>query len=479
MEVFDVVSRIHGLRELRLSENDLQGDLPGSLCNLLELEYLDVQSNKITNLPAELKHLSHLRSINITDNQMRSIPMELFTSSSLIELQVSKNRLEGTLFSIGTVPHLQELNVANNAILSLCEGDSIDMPAMKHLVLSTNRLTSLPTVSDWTNLTTLLVGENKLSALPEGFASLEQLRTAEFTGNDITQLDGRIALMRSLTNLMLAANPLREKKFLSMNTEDIKRDLASRLQPADSGVDNADATFANGAAEEDTMSKWQPAPSGTLDLSNQTLSSINDSDLEGCTESIRQLYLQQNAFASIPLSLSLLTNLTILDLSRNALETTVLATPLHLPRLRDLRLANNKLASLSSLTTNLTAPLLQTLDVSHNRITGTLPPLSLSYPEISTLLASDNSIADVTADALAHLKIVNLSNNDLERLEPGIGLLNHTLTSLEVAGNRFRVPNWQVLGKGTEAVLTWLRGRIPRESWRSDATVFFDAEDTF
>jgi len=57
--------------------------------------------------------------------------------------------------------------------------------------------------------------------------------------------------------------------------------------------------------------------------------------------------------------------------------------------------------------------------------------------------------------------------------------LHHTLTSFDVAGNRFRVPNWQVLGKGTEAVLTWLRGRIPRDSWRSDGTEFFDADDTF
>lgn len=479
MNVFDVVSRIHGIRELKLAENDLQGDLPASLCNLLELEVLDVQSNKITDIPGELGHLTHLRSINITDNQLKAIPMELFESPSLIELQASKNRLEGTLFSIVAITQLQELNVANNSIISLCDSESIDLPAIKSLILSTNRLTSLPKVSGWTNLTTLLVGENKLTALPEGFVDLEQLRTADFTGNDLTQLDEKIALMSGLVNLTLAANPLHVKKFLTMNTEDIKRDLASRLQPADVVVEEDEHLgFTNGREDEAAVSKWQPTPSGTLDLSDQAMSEIQNTDLTAFVDDIRQLYLQQNVFTSIPVTLSIVTHLTVLDLSKNDLET-ALTTPLTLPKLRDLRLATNKLATLDSLTTHLTAPLLQTLDVSHNRLSGALPILTTTYPDLTTLLASDNSIAEISADALRGLKIVNLSNNDIERLEPRIGLLQDTLTGFEVSGNKFRVPNWQVLGKGTDAVLAWLRDKIPRESWKSDGTEFFDADDTF
>lgn len=479
-DVFDIVSRIHGIRELKLAENDLQGDLPASICRLLELEVLDVQSNKITDIPGEMGHLTHLRTINISDNQLKAIPMELFESPSLIELQASKNRLEGTLFDIAAIPHLQELNVANNSIRSLCEGESIELPAIKSLILSTNRLTSLPKVSAWTNLTTLLVGENKLAKLPEGFVDLEQLRTADFTANDITQLDERVALMSNLMNLTLAANPLHVKKFLTMNTEDIKRDLASRLQPADAVLEEDEHLgFSNGIEEEAAVSKWQPTPSGTLDLSGQALSEISaETDLAPFVDDIRQLYLHQNTFTNIPTTLSLFTHLTVLDLSKNALEN-ALTIPLSLLKLRDLRLASNKIATLDFLTTHLTAPLLQTLDVSHNRLSGALPTLTNTYPDLTTLLASDNSIGDISADALKGLKIVNLSNNDIERLEPRIGLLQGTLTSLDVAGNKFRVPNWQVLGKGTDAVLTWLRDKIPRESWKSSDTEFFDADDTF
>ena len=477
MEVFDIVSQLTSLRELKLSENDLQGELSSAICDLTALEVLEVQANKITGIPSELGMLSRLRSLNVVDNQLRTIPADLFQSSSLIELQVSKNRLEGTLFSVDVVPYLQELHASNNSLLLLCDNSSVQMPALRTLNISTNRLTSFPDVSSWTTLTTLLIGENKLTALPEGFVGLADLRTADFTGNDLTQIDERIALMGSLEHLILAVNPLRERKFLTMNTEDIKRDLASRLPAEDrlkNDDDNANCEF--GFTEDTAISKWQPLPSGMLDLSDQAMAEIEERSLEPFAEDIRQLVLHQNVFQSIPATLSQLNHLTLLDLSKNAIETP-LTSPLNLPKLRDLRLTNNKLKSLDPLITHLTAPALQTLDISQNRITGALPLLRTFFPVLITLLAADNGISDVSADSLTGLRIVNLSNNDMERLEPRIGLLQGTLTAFEVEGNKFRVPNWQVLRKGTDAVLAWLRDKIPRESWRSDVTEFFDADE--
>jgi Leucine-rich repeat (LRR) protein len=172
-------------------------------------------------------------------------------------------------------------------------------------------------------------------------------------------------------------------------------------------------------------------------------------------------------------------HLTLLDLSRNSIEVP-LSAPIELPQLRDLRLASNKINSLTHLTTYLTAPMLVTLDVSINRLAGALPTLYVSFPSLTTLLASDNKISEVSAESLQNLRIVNLDNNDIERLEPRIGMLQGTLTGFAVEGNKFRVPNRQVLQKGTDAVLTWLRDKIPRESWKSAdsaSTEFFDADD--
>jgi Leucine-rich repeat (LRR) protein len=478
MEMLDVIAQIPTLRELKLAENDLDGDLSSALCDLTALEVLELQSNKLTSIPADIQRLTQLRILNVSENQLRSIPAEVF-SAALVELQASKNRLEGTLLSMGSVPHLQELNVAQNSLTSLCDSDVVELPALKTLNVSTNRLTSFPEVSTWLSMTTLLVGENKLSALPEGFVTLQQLRTADFTGNDITHLDEKIALMENLEHLTVAANPLRDRKFLTMGTDDIKRDLASRL-PAEQVSADADEDLENGAMEE-TQPTWQLTPSGTLDLADKNMAELelDEVTLEVFTNGLRQLHLQRNKFDIIPSITTQFEHLTLLDLSRNSIEVP-LSAPIELPQLRDLRLASNKINSLTHLTTYLTAPLLVTLDVSINRLAGALPTLHVTFPSLTTLLASDNRISEVSAESLHNLRIVNLGNNDIERLEPRIGLLQGTLTGFEVEGNKFRVPNRQVLQKGTDAVLTWLRDKIPRESWKSaesSATEFFDADD--
>lgn len=474
MDVFEVISNITSLRELKLADNELQGDLPAAISSLTSLEVLELQGNKLTSLPSEIRQLTCLRMMNIASNQLTSVPMELF-DTSLIELIANKNRFEGAFFTIGSAPNLQELNISNTSLKTLCPGDYMELPALKTLNVSTNRLVSLPSVESWTNLQTLIVAENKLTAFPDGFTTLHQLRTADFTANDISHMDEKIALM-SLDHLTLAANPIRERKFLTMSFEDIKRDLSSRLAIADAITIDEDGVEAVADDVSDEAHGWQVTPSGTLDLSSKSLTELDEDALVAFAEDIRALHLQQNAFEYIPAALSQITFLTVLDLSKNDIAT-ALTMPLSLPKLKDLRLNTNKLSSLDPLFTNLTAPSLQALDVSNNRLTSTLPTLRATYPSLISLIASDNRISEVPADSLSGLKIVNLSNNDIERLEPQIGLLQGSLTSLNVEGNKFRVPSYHVLQKGTEAVLGWLRDRIPRDSWKSDGTVFFDADD--
>ena len=492
-DAFDAITQITSLRELKVSENNLVGELPSNIANLAQLETLDVANNKLIGLPVEIRELTHLRALNVADNQLRTVPVELFTSTALVEFTATRNRLESAFFTVSSAPYLQELRLSGNALTSLSESSDLDLPALKYLDASANRLSLLPDVTSWTNLTTLLLGENKVTVFPEGFFSLQQLRIADFTANDISKVDERIALMEGLENLTLAANPIRERKFLTMSTDDMKRDLYMRLQPEE---------VVSGHAEDDEYpvekhapehpNGWTVTPSGTLDLANKGFTEFDEDALLVLAETsdIRQINIQSNLLQSMPLAFSQLAFLTILDLSKNNLSTP-LPTPLDLPKLRELRLSANKLTSLEPLTTHLTAPTLQTLDISQNRLTASLPNLRVPFPSLTTLLASDNNFLDAPADALAGLKVVNLANNDIERLDPRIGLLAGTLTSLLVEGNRFRVPNYQVLSKGTDAVLNWLRDKVPREGGRergdsnaSDGTrtteggsEFFDAED--
>lgn len=492
MGALEVITQVTSLRELRLAENGLAGELPSSIARLTQLEVLDVASNKFIGLPAEIRELTQLRSLNVTDNQLTTIPMDLFTSTSLIELIATKNRLDGTFFTIQSAPHLQDLRLSNNTLASLSEFDALDMPALKYLDLSANRLSSLPDMSSWTNLNTILLGENKIAAFPEGFLSLKQLRIADFTANDISRVDERIALMQGLENLSLAANPIRERKFLTMSTDDMKRDLASRLQPEELAAADADDDYAVEEPTSEASNGWTVTPSGTLDLTNKGFTELDEDALLSLAETrdIRQINLQSNLLQTIPTAFAHVSFLTILDLSKNNISSPLTST-LDLPKLHELRLSGNKLPSLTPLTTHLLAPSLRGLDVSQNRLSGSLPGLRAPFPSLLTLIASDNALTDVPAASLCGLKSVNLSNNNIERLDPRIGLHAGSLTSLIVDGNTFRVPNYHVLSKGTDAVLTWLKDRIPRDAGRARAdseastatrtteggSEFFDAED--
>ncbi|KAF2712221.1 L domain-like protein [Pleomassaria siparia CBS 279.74] len=469
IDALEVISQVTTLRELKLADNTLSGNLPTCLSGLVNLEVLELQSNKLASLPAEIRQLAHLRVLDISDNQFTALPSELF-SVPIVELLASKNAFSGAFFNVDAVSHLQKLVLSNNSISSLCNLGNISLPALKHLDLEANRLSDLPNMSSWTSLTTLLIGGNKLSSLPDGFVSLQQnLHHADFTGNDITAVDEKIALMDGLKILTLAANPLRVRKFLTMNTSDLKSDLQSRMEPSE--MDDSPKRESEAGTESTANEDWQLRPSGILDFSGKSLTEIDDDALLSFAQSndVRQLYLQQNLFTTIPTVTSQLDFLAVLDLSKNNIDR-VAKEALHLPKLRELRLVKNKMQSFDDIVSLLSAPGLQHLDVSINRISGPLPNLREFFPELLILQASDNQVTDVSAESLTGLKIVNLNNNEIPRLEPRIGLLAGTLTQLGVEGNRFRVPNYAILSKGTEAVFQWLRGRIP------SATEDFSAE---
>lgn len=78
-------------------------------------------------------------------------------------------------------------------------------------------------------------------------------------------------------------------------------------------------------------------------------------------------------------------------------------------------------------------------------------------------MAADNCFNALEFASAQGLATLDIRNNEIDQLEPKMGLLVREigLKSLEVTGNRFRVPRWDVLEKGTEAVLHYLRGRVP------------------
>jgi Leucine-rich repeat (LRR) protein len=316
------------------------------------------------------------------------------------------------------------------------------------------------------------VGDNKIAQFPHGFTKLQKLRNVNFASNEIRLVDTDICHMSGLETLILAANPLREKKFLTMNAGDIKRELKARLTPSDMGDDDdipaSPVTVIGASDAPDTpTSSWSMKANGVLDLVAKNLSDdVNDilgSFLQ--RNEVRDLAICNNKLTCIPPALWLGQDLRTLDLSDNPLSATdYLSDELDLPVLQELNLSRCRMLSLETLLTQLRAPNLRSLTVCANRLCGAVPQLKSSFPQLSTFLASDNKFEVLTADAIRGVSNVSLASNNIAQLQAELGLLwDEGLRHLDVSSNAFRVPNYRILERGTEATLRWLRNKLPAD----------------
>ena len=467
----------------------------------------------------------------MSENSFETIDFDGLSKLPLTELTLKKNKLSGTLIEepIESLPYLQTLDVSANQIQRLVPlGASIGFPVLHALSLSMNRMQGLPDMTSWGSLLTLTVDENSISSIPNSFMSLTKLRHADFSSNDIRVVPPEISRMDQLSMIRLSGNPLRDKKFVSITTEDLKEILAGRLEPPPPYQEPADSATITGLMsqmadmvvkkatnevhfskrdnenEDDARSEnenfvtpptsapqspsrsrsqtmsslrsrsqtlsnqtWPLKSGGMLDRSNTESSSLHPvvcSQL-AAEHVVKQVLLHHNLFGVFPNSLSFFAEtLTTLSLAHNQLVgETYLEEPLDLPALKELNLSNNRITSLSPLLKFLVAPAIEKMDVSVNRINALPTSLRATFPVVATLIVSSNQIVELEPEAIRGIRCVDAASNDISHLNPRIGLLGgrNGLEKLEVMGNRFRVPRWNVLERGTDATLRWLRGRVP------------------
>lgn len=550
------------LRDLKLAKNLFFGPMHQGLSKLSSLEILDLHGNNISALPRNMHDMARLRMLNLSENSFESLPFEELARLPLTDLQLRKNKLSGTLIDepIDALPELQTLDASSNNLERLVPlGTSIALPVLHALSLSMNRLQGLPDMTSWTSLLTLTVDENSISGIPNSFTTLERLRHADFSSNDIRVVPAEVAKMDSLTMLRLSGNPLRDRRFVSMTTEELKDALAARLEPpppyhesgpgarafvpsfiaaskaemaemearagdagaqpghhdggGDGAVDDGDndsrsdmdecfatpptsapqsperTRAARSRSRSQTVSSlrsrsrtlssqtWPVRPGGVLDRSRTESSSLHPvvCSKVAAEHRVREVRLQHNLFAGLPNSLSFFSEtLTVLSLAGNQLVgESYLGEDMDFLALRELDLSSNRITTLEPLARHLRAPVLEKLDVSFNRLNALPRNLKDAFPMLRVLLASNNQIAELEPDMVRGLGVVDASSNDISRLNPKLGLLGGSggLERLDVMGNRFRVPRWSVLERGTDATLRWLRSRVPvaeMAAWRGE-----------
>ncbi|RKP15427.1 hypothetical protein BJ684DRAFT_7022 [Piptocephalis cylindrospora] len=189
-----------------------------------------------------------------------------------------------------------------------------------------------------------------------------------------------------------------------------------------------------------------------LDLRNNRLSQL---PLElGELEALSIVHLTSNAFDHIPAAILSLPALTELSMPANAIST-IGPGIRQLQLLQTLDLSSNALTVLPEDLGSLFS--LRTLNLSRNHLTH-LPGRTFVLSTLTTLILRDNKVTTLDPEACTSLRTLDMANNELTSLPPRLGLCPN-LRQVSVDGNRFRIPRRDILDRGSDALLEWLRAR--------------------
>jgi len=170
------------LEILDLSNNLLEGELPGDIPVQTNLIFFSIHENKMTGpIPSGLKNLINLGHLDLANNNLSgSMPSEIFEMPSLNQLFLSENPgLAGGPIpaELQTMTQLRELSLKN-----------------------TNRSGPLPELLNFNSLFLLDLDKNSFEgSVPKSYESLTNLRYLLLNRNPL--LDGSLPVLNELVNM--------------------------------------------------------------------------------------------------------------------------------------------------------------------------------------------------------------------------------------------------------------------------------------
>ncbi|CAA2995462.1 probable LRR receptor-like serine threonine-kinase At3g47570 [Olea europaea subsp. europaea] len=207
----DICYNLPKLERLRISVNQLSGNIPQSLGTCMDLKLLSLSFNIVVPSHHKIISLTYLSYNGFSG----SIPYGIGNSSTLQYLYLGENILTGIIpHSVGSLSNLKELAIDNNRLrgqipnsifnLSMLQifslsGNSISgnlpssiangLPNLEILYLGANRLSGeiLASISNFSKLTGLDLVDNFFSGqVPMNLGNLRNLRILSFSRNQLT-----------------------------------------------------------------------------------------------------------------------------------------------------------------------------------------------------------------------------------------------------------------------------------------------------
>ena len=190
------------LRDLKLSSNDIKGEIPSGLFGIASLEHLDLSHNKfLGSLPSEVGLLTNLKTLQCYGNDLNGeIPNEIGKLSNLFELALAENNFSGTLPTVlDSMTALETLSLHQTTSPNGLSGPLLSFRNLTRLTvleLNSNSLTGAPPadllkfIERGSERVEINLSDNSLTGVVPGawaerFSELE----LDITGNLIDSID--------------------------------------------------------------------------------------------------------------------------------------------------------------------------------------------------------------------------------------------------------------------------------------------------
>ncbi|KAK0424546.1 hypothetical protein QR680_008717 [Steinernema hermaphroditum] len=427
---------LEGLSALRALHLDTARGIrvaEGAFVHVPKLEQLSVVDSQLEGFPeAALCDLRNLQILNVSHNLIDSVNLGIASKCNLdvlLSADFTSNRIgaveEKDLWSF---PSLRQLYLGHNAVSRFDNHAFARSTQLQHLDLNDNRLAVIGRIPE--GISHLNLANNQLTLISATVANLVSLKRLNVSGNAID-----LTTPFSLASAHLEALDLSANRFPSVPFGVFERSTASLVELNVAG--NRIAGLQPRAFRNFTRLQ-------KLDISGNQLKSVADETFAGL-ERLEELSVAGNEIAHVDIGVfnEVGRSLVRFDVSDNSLQEIPVAIG-KLSKARHLNFARNHISKAYKFVLS-KMPHLRSVDLSNNRLQRVDSFVFADCQHLEKLVLRHNRIDEVNADAFSkcpHLKRLDVSENFIAKFNGSLAELSE-LELLNASSNAVEILEWR------------------------------------